>query len=107
MKMYDAATALAFVENARKYVEKEVNETIFPEILYPSLIPVDTSAPEWTKTIEYRSQESYGKADWINGNADDIPLAGNSYNKTNQPCLWQVSVTAMAMKNCTHLWRMV
>lgn len=46
MKMYDAATALSFVENARKYVEKEVNETIFPEILYPSLIPVDTSAPE-------------------------------------------------------------
>ena len=81
MKMYDAATALAFIENARKYVEREVNETIFPEILYPSLIPVDTSAPEWTKTIEYRSQESYGKADWINGNADDIPLAGNSYGK--------------------------
>ena len=46
MKMYDAATALAFVENARKYVEKEVNETIFPEILYPELIPVEFTATQ-------------------------------------------------------------
>lgn len=82
MKMYDADSAMAFIEGARKYVEREVNETIFPEILYPSLIPVDTSAPEWTKTIEYSSHESYGKAKPINGNADDMPLAGNTYGKT-------------------------
>lgn len=81
MKMIDANTAMAFIEGQRRYVEKEVNATVFPEILYQSLIPVDTKAPEWTRTIEYRSQEAYGRAEWINGNADDIPLAGNKYSK--------------------------
>ena len=76
MKQYDAVSMLAFVENQRTHIETEVNKTVFPEIVYPDLVPVDNSAPEWTKTITFRDSESFGQAGWINGNADDIPLAG-------------------------------
>jgi len=82
MKQYDAVSMLAFVENQRNYIEQEVNRTVFPEVQYQLLLPVDTSAHEWTKTITFRSAESYGQADWINGNADDIPLAGNTYGQS-------------------------
>ena len=82
MKQFDAVSMLAFVENQRNYIEQEVNRTVFPEISYASLIPIDSSAPEWTRTITFRDAETYGKADWINGNADDIPLAGNTYGQS-------------------------
>lgn len=76
MKQYDAVSMLAFVENQRNHIETEVNKTVFPEVQYQLLVPIDNSAPEWTKTITFRDSESYGQAGWINGNADDIPLAG-------------------------------
>ncbi len=84
MKHYDANTMLAFINNQRNHIETTVNKTIFPEVQYAQLIPVDTSAPEWTKTVTYYNQESYGQADWVNGNADDIPLAGNTYGKSEE-----------------------
>lgn len=76
MKQFDAVSMLAFVENQRNHIETEVNKTVFPEVQYQLLVPIDNSAPEWTKTITFRDSESYGKAGWINGNSDDIPLAG-------------------------------
>ena len=82
MKVFDAPTMLAFVEGQRNHIETEVNRTIFPEIVYPDLVPVDNSAPEWTKTITFRDAESFGTADWINGNANDIPTAGNVYGQS-------------------------
>lgn len=82
MKFIDAATALAFINNQRTHIEREVYKTIFPEITYQELVPVDTSAPEWTKTITVYSSDQWGDAEWINGNADDIPLAGNTYGKS-------------------------
>lgn len=78
----DANSVLAFIEGQRNVIEAEVNKTVFPEILYSSLIPVDRSAPEWTRTITVRNSEAYGKADWVNGNADDINLAGNKYGES-------------------------
>lgn len=82
MKVYDAPTMLAFVENQRNHIETEVNQTIFPEIVYPDLVPVDNSAPEWTKTVTVRTAEQFGQAGWINGNANDIPTAGNKYGES-------------------------
>lgn len=82
MKVYDAPTMLAFVENQRNHIETEVNRTIFPEVVYPDLVPVDNSAPEWSKTITFRTAETYGQAGWINGNANDIPTAGNKYGES-------------------------
>ncbi|HHK0663016.1 DUF2184 domain-containing protein [Pseudomonas aeruginosa] len=80
-KLLDAQAALGFVVSQTTYIERQVNEIVYPDIQYPQLIPVDTSAPEWIKTVTYYSSDKVGKADWINGNADDIPLASTERSK--------------------------
>lgn len=77
----DAQAALGFVIAQTTHVERAVNEVIYPDIQYPAIVPVDTSAPEWIKSVTYFSQNKFGKADWVNGNADDIPLAGTERTK--------------------------
>ena len=81
IKPLDAQAALGFVVSQTTYIERQVNEIVYPDIQYPQLIPVDTSAPEWIKTVTYYSSDKVGKADWINGNADDIPLASTERSK--------------------------
>lgn len=76
-RVLDAQAALAFVLSQVTYVERAVNEIIYPDIQYQSLVPVDTSAPEWTKSVTYFSSDKFGKAEWLNGNADDVPRAGS------------------------------
>jgi hypothetical protein len=76
MHTFDAQAATGFVVSQTTHVEREVNETVYPDIQYPTLIPVDTSAHPFAQTVTYYSSDKYGKAGWINGNADDIPLAG-------------------------------
>ncbi|MGC3519710.1 DUF2184 domain-containing protein, partial [Pseudomonas aeruginosa] len=80
-KLLDAQAALGFVVSQTTYIERQVNEIVYPDIQYPQLIPVDTSAPEWIKTVTFYSADKVGKADWINGNADDIPLASTERSK--------------------------
>jgi len=80
-KLLDAQAALGFVTSQTSYIERQVNEIVYPDIQYPQLVPVDTSANPWAKTVTYYSADKYGKADWINGNADDIPMAGTEMAK--------------------------
>ncbi|MFU7313273.1 DUF2184 domain-containing protein [Pseudomonas aeruginosa] len=80
-KLLDAQAALGFVVSQTTHIERQVNEIVYPDIQYPQLIPVDTSAPEWIKSITYYSADKVGRADWINGNADDIPLASTDRSK--------------------------
>lgn len=82
---FDAQAALGFVTSQATYIEAAVNATVYPDIQYPGLIPVDTSAHPFTQTVTYYSSDIFGKAKWINGNADDIPLAGSerSQHKTS------------------------
>lgn len=73
---FDAQAALGFVASQTTHIEQQVNATVYPDIQYPALIPVDTSAHPFAQTVTYYSSDKFGKAGWINGNADDIPLAG-------------------------------
>lgn len=73
--------ALGFAIHQTSHVEAAVNETIYPDIQYPRLVPVDTSAHPFARTVTYFSSDKFGKADWINGNSDDIPLAGTEMQK--------------------------
>jgi len=73
--------ALGFVVSQTSHIERQVNETAYPDIQYPSLIPVDTSAHPFAKSVTYYSSDKFGRADWINGNADDVPLAGTELSK--------------------------
>lgn len=81
MNFMDAQAALGFVISQTSHIETQVNETVYPDIQYPSLIPVDTSAHPFSKTVTYYSSDKFGEAKWINGNAGDIPLAGTELAK--------------------------
>lgn len=81
IQLMDAQAALAFVTSQATHIERGVNAIVYPDIQYPSLVPVDTSANPWAKTVTYFSSDMYGKADWVNGNADDIPRAGTERSK--------------------------
>ena len=80
-KLFDAQAALGFVTSQTSHIEREVNATVYPDIQYPFLIPVDTSAHPFAKSVTYYSSDKFGKADWINGNANDIPRAGTELAK--------------------------
>ena len=82
---YDAQAALGFLINQTSHIEQQVNEIVYPDIQYPELIPVDTSAGEFSKSVTYYSADKYGEANWINGNSDDIPLAGTEMTKFQTP----------------------
>lgn len=81
LSTFDAQAALGFVIAQTAYIEPLVYQTVYPDIQYPSLIPVDSSAPEWIKTITFYSGDRMGVADWINANSDDIPMVGTEMTK--------------------------
>ena len=81
MQLFDAQAALGFVTSQTSHIEREVNATVYPDIQYPFLIPVDTSAHPFAKSVTYYSSDKFGRADWINGNANDIPRAGTELAK--------------------------
>ena len=74
-KLLDAQAALTFLTTQATYIEQEVEKIDYPEVQYPDLIPVDFSAPEWTKTVTYYSTDQVGKAQWFHANARDVPRA--------------------------------
>ncbi|MCP5012685.1 MAG: DUF2184 domain-containing protein, partial [Aestuariibacter sp.] len=73
--------ALGFALAQQTHIEPGVNKIVYPDIQYPNLIPVDMSAHPFAKTVTYFSADKFGKAEWINGNSDDIPLAGTELEK--------------------------
>lgn len=75
MNIIDSQAALGFLVSQRSHIETEVNQTQYPEIQYPGLIPVDTTAHPYARTVTYYSGDRTGKAQWLNGDSDDIPKA--------------------------------
>lgn len=76
--LFDAQSTLGFVTSQTSIIEPGIYATRYPDIQYRDLIPVDTSGSEFATSVTYYSSDKYGKADWINGNADDIPKAGTT-----------------------------
>lgn len=81
MEIIDAQAALGFVTSQTSHIEQGVYRIKYPDIQYPALIPVDTSANPFATSVTFFSSDKFGDADWINGNADDIPLAGTEMAK--------------------------
>lgn len=69
----DAQAALGFVLAQTTYIERPVYEIKYADIQFRDLVPIDSTAPEWAKTITFFSSDKFGSAGWINGNADDVP----------------------------------
>lgn len=75
MRTFDAQAAMGFVISQTSHIESAVYNMRYADIQYPQLIPVDTSAHPFAKTITFFSQDKAGAAEWLNGNADDVPMA--------------------------------
>lgn len=84
-QMWDAQAGYGFVVSQTSHIETQVNETVYPDIQYANLIPVDTSAHPFARTVTYYSGDIFGAAKWINGNSDDMPLAGTERTKFETP----------------------
>lgn len=73
--------ALSFAVQQQAHIEPGVYATKYPDIQYSTLVPVDTSAHPFAKTVTHYSSDQFGLAKWVNGNSDDIPLAGTELAK--------------------------
>jgi len=71
----DAQAALSFVVQQVAYIEPGVYAIQYPDIQYRALIPIDTSAPEWTKSISYYTSDKVGLARWFHHEGTDMPRA--------------------------------
>jgi hypothetical protein len=71
----DVQQALGFLVSQVAHIEPQVVEVQYPDIQYPDLIPVDTSANEWAKSVTYYSTDKVGVAGWFHHLAKDIHVA--------------------------------
>lgn len=82
--LVDAQSALSFLVQQASYIEAEVVRVLYPDIQYPQLIPVDTSANEWSKSVTFFSMDKVGQADWFHHMATDMRLADVARTKFEQ-----------------------
>lgn len=76
VNVFDSAQrALAFLIPELAHIEPQIYQVRYPEVRYPGLVPVDTSAKPWSTSVMYFSGDIVGEARWASSNAGDIPLA--------------------------------
>lgn len=73
--------SMNFLISQQSIIEPTVYQMQYQEIQYPTLIPVDTSAPEWIKSVTYFSMDGVGQAQWFSGKAHDMPNVDLSREK--------------------------
>lgn len=91
MRTFDAQAAFGFVISQTASVEAAVYQMKYADIQYPLLIPVDTSAHPFAKTVTYFSSDKAGQAGWINGNSDDIPMADTEMSQF-ETAVWTAGI---------------
>lgn len=79
------AAALGFVISQVSSIEPGVTRKVYPEIQYPRLVPVDTSANEWAKSVTWFSLDRVGRAAWFNHMSTDMRLADVTRDKLEHP----------------------
>jgi hypothetical protein len=81
MLQFNDQAALSFVLSQVSHIEPTVWATRYPDITYPTLLPIDTSAPAWIKSVTYFSTDAAGSAAWLNGRSGDFPTVDVSRAK--------------------------
>ena len=77
----DAPAALGFVVSQRTHIETEVLKRPYAAIRYAEMIPIDTSAHPFAASVTHFTQDAVGRAKFINGKGDDIPLVNVTGSK--------------------------
>lgn len=83
MMTHDAPSlALNFLRTAQNYIEPQIYRREYPDFQYRELVPVDTSAPEWTTRIDFFSMgDDVGEAREFAPDGDDIPFVDFQLDK--------------------------
>ena len=71
----DAQQALGFVRPQFYNIERTIYEVKYPSFDYASLVPVVTEGSEWARGTLFRSIDSAGRAEFLNGKGFDMPFA--------------------------------
>ncbi len=79
------ADHFGFLISQVSHIEATAYRTQYPDIQYPSLIPVDTSAHDWARTITHFSTDMTGKAEPLSNRSNIIPLADVNRAKHEVP----------------------
>ena len=75
MYTIDSQQGLEFLVGQAAHIESQVYEIQYPDIQYPQLLPIDTSANEWARTVTFFSTDKVGQAEWYHHLAKDVPIA--------------------------------
>ena len=67
--------AMGFLVAQTTYIEPLVYRIKYAALNYEQFVPIDSSAPEYAKSITFYSVDMYGRADWLNMQSRDVPLA--------------------------------
>ena len=73
--------AYAFLIGQLQHLEPEAYRRPYPQIRYPTLVPVDTSANPFVQGVTYISAEGFGKADFVGRGGTDFPVVSTSRDK--------------------------
>lgn len=76
--------AQSFVLSQASTVRQKVYEIKYPDIIYPSLVPIASDIAPWSKSVTYYSSDKTGKAAWLNGRGRDFPTVEVSQAKFEQ-----------------------
>lgn len=74
-KSFDSnpSAALSFLQIQSAYVESEIYRIQYPQYNYTSLIPLDSSAPEWSKSVIFQAIDARGRLKLLGPNSNDVP----------------------------------
>jgi hypothetical protein len=67
--------AMGFLIAQTAYIEPQVYRIKYPALNYAEFVPVNSALPEYTKSVTFFSVDMYGRADWLNMQSRDVPLA--------------------------------
>lgn len=75
MNIFDESPAatLSFLTQQAAHIETEVYKTEYPQYKYDSFVPLDESAPEFTKVVVFRSVDARGELQLFGPNSTDVP----------------------------------
>lgn len=80
MNVQDQALVFSFARQQSHVLNAQVYEIEYEEMDYRSLIPVNTSIPEWASGMDTMIVDKVGEAKWQSTYAKDVPLADVTLN---------------------------
>lgn len=70
----DAESGVAFMISQIAYLEQQIYEVKYADIVFDQLVPMETNIPEGAASVAYRSYDGATIGKFLGARADDIPL---------------------------------